>query len=49
MCSRPAQFKGALAGNVLLMFRIFVAQLDHKHLLLVEAPLKEKEGKPLAN
>lgn len=46
-CSWPAQWEGALTGGVLLPTTLSVAQLGKKHLLLVDAPLKEKEGKPL--
>lgn len=46
-CSRPAGWKGALAGTVLLPFSVFVTQLDQKRLLVEDAPLKEREGKPL--
>lgn len=41
------QWEGALAGGVLLPSSVFEAQLDQKHLLLVDAALKEKVGKPL--
>lgn len=40
------RWEGALAGGVLLLSSIFVAQIDQKHLLLVDAALKE-EVKPL--
>jgi len=42
-CLWPAWWEGALAGSVLLPSSVFVAQLDQKHLLLVDAALKEKE------